>query len=345
MARFSVEGLHKFCRAVLTKSGAADEKIDAVANVLIEGECLGYQTHGLQRLSYNYECLLKAQPGQELAIKGNTQQPVFLVDGAFEAGPWVITKTVAHAAQLSRTFGIGLGVVKKSDHIACAAAYMPPLIDKGLIGLILAATPSERVVCSPTGYHPITSNTPLAFCAPGDPDPVLFDFTTAAASLGSIALAEFEKRKLPEAVLRKTDGSETDDPSELFKTPPANVLPFGGALGRHKGFALSLMIEILAFGLTGYGVEDGAEDGEANSAVLLVIDPSQFAGVEAVRRVVASFQAQMNVPQSFDARIPGARGWKLRDGAHRSGIAVNIKTLSSLQTLAKQVGVELPLPI
>ncbi|MEO1019068.1 MAG: Ldh family oxidoreductase, partial [Pseudomonadota bacterium] len=284
MIRFAVDELSLFLNSVLDHTGAPYEKCRAVAKVLLEGELLGYRTHGLVRLSYNYE-LLKANAATDqdtplLLDEG----PVFVADGSSQAGPWVLSNVVRHCADQAQTNGVCVGVIRRSGHIACAAAYMIELVERGLVGLILASTPSERVVSSPDGYKPITSNTPIAFCAPGENSPLLFDFTTAASTIGKITSASDQGHRLAEACLRTPDGELTDDPSAFFADPAATILPFGGEQGRHKGFALSLMIEALTFGLMGCSSAEAAQDGENNSVFLLVVDPEKFAGQAAMMR-------------------------------------------------------------
>ncbi|MEO1407847.1 MAG: Ldh family oxidoreductase, partial [Pseudomonadota bacterium] len=226
--------------------------------------------------------------------------------------------------------------------IACAAAYMIELVERGLVGLILASTPSERVVSSPDGYKPITSNTPIAFCAPGENSPLLFDFTTAASTIGKITSASDQGHRLAEACLRTPDGELTDDPSAFFADPAATILPFGGEQGRHKGFALSLMIEALTFGLMGCSSAEAAQDGENNSVFLLVVDPEKFAGQAAMMRAIDLMYADVTGDASGDARIPGARAWRSRAEAMVSGLVLAESSGVILKEFACKTGIPLP---
>lgn len=341
MNRFAVDDLSLFLNSVLDHTGASYEKCCAVAKVLLEGELLGYKSHGLVRLPYNFELLktnAASEQGSPLLLDDG---PVFVADGNSQAGPWVLSNVVRHCAAQAQKNGVGVGVVRRSGHIACAAAYMIELVEKGLVGLIVASTPSERVVSSPDGYQPITSNTPIAFCAPGEKSPLLFDFTTAASTIGKISSASRQGHRLAEACLRTPDGELTDDPNAFFADPAATIVPFGGGQGRHKGFALSLMIEALTLGLTGYNSAEAAKDGENNSVFLLVVDPERFAGQAAMKRAIDLMYADVIGDASGDARMPGARAWRSRAEAMVSGLVLAESSYRVLKELSKQTGVPL----
>ncbi|MEM7569869.1 MAG: Ldh family oxidoreductase [Pseudomonadota bacterium] len=338
--RFAPAALGVFARAVLATTGAPREKVHAIADVLLEGELLGYQTHGLKRLAYNFQ-LLQERAADHLEFDHSVQdRPVFSWDAAFQPGPWVITEALDHSAALAKRFGTSLGVIKRSGHTACAAAYMPKMLERGLITLLMASTPNERVICAPAGTTPVTSSTPLAFAAPSASSPMLFDFTLGAVTLGAIEQAAYDRRVLLDKALRCADGALTDDPNAINQTPPASILPLGGPFGMHKGFALALMVEVLTAGLTGLLPEEATGDGESNSVSIIVIDPDKFAGVGAVQKAVDILEGYMN--QDAGARMPGSRAWQARLGAHKDGVPITRQTFDILTSLSQSTGIALP---
>ena len=81
--RFAPAALEAFARAVLATTGAPREKVNAIADVLLEGELLGYQTHGLRRLASGFQ-LLQARADDHLEFDRSVQdRPVFRWDAGF----------------------------------------------------------------------------------------------------------------------------------------------------------------------------------------------------------------------------------------------------------------------
>lgn len=340
--RFQPDDLKRFARAVLATTGASGIKTNAIADILMEGELLGYKTHGLKRLAYNVQLLKDATDEPVDFDCGTRDIPVFSWDASFNPGPWVLTRALDHGADMASHFGISLGVIKRSGHIACAAAYMPKMLKRGLITLIMASTPNERVICPPAGATPITSSTPMAFAAPGTIAPLLFDFTLGAITLGALEQAAHDGRRLADRVLRQADGTLTNDPSKIKAIPPASILPFGGPFGMHKGFSLALMVEVMTAGLTGLLPDDAKDDGEANCISIIVIDPRKFVGIATVQRVVDMLRDSLRQDAKHGARIPGERAWRARENAHEYGLELTKQTNNILLALSKKTGVLFP---
>jgi uncharacterized oxidoreductase len=95
------------------------------------------------------------------------------------------------------------------------------------------------------GTNPFTIGLPI----PGA-QPIVLDFATSAIALGKVRVAKNKGADVPEKCLLDANGEPTVDPGVMF--PSAGDAP--GALrafGDHKGFALAVMCELLAGGLTG----------------------------------------------------------------------------------------------
>lgn len=102
--------------------------------------------------------------------------------------------------------------------------------------------------------------------------------------------------------------------------------------------------------LGGYGRADqeSADDGEANSVFLQVIDPSAFGSLAAFKRQLAALQAMVTgsaVAVGEPApRFPGQRAWQHRTEQLEWGIALYPGILEDLAPWARRLSVELPVP-
>ena len=66
----------------------------------------------------------------------------------------------------------------------------------------------------------------------------------------------------PEGWLIDDNGTTTTDVETFFAEPRASaLLPLGGLMAGHKGFALSLIVDILGGALSGDGCSTGEEAG------------------------------------------------------------------------------------
>ena len=105
--------------------------------------------------------------------------------------------------------------------------------------------------------------------------------------MGKVRVARNEGKPLAEGIAIDPAGRPTRDPQVMYSEPRGALLPFGG----HKGAALSLMVEVLASGLTGgafsHETDFGAHPGNQTPKTgqfLFVVDPAIWATAGPARR-------------------------------------------------------------
>ena len=80
--------------------------------------------------------------------------------------------------------------------------------------------------------------------------PLFLDMATSAVAGGKVALASARGASIPEGWIVDKEGNPTTDPTDM--SGGGSGLPLGGDQG-HKGYGLSVMVEILSGVLTGLG--------------------------------------------------------------------------------------------
>ena len=344
--RFSVNELRSFSERTLKYAGLSPIRAAVVTDMLLEAELLGFRTHGLRRLQFNVDQLLSGiskASGDPIVLKD--KGAVFSWDAEMLPGPWVVFEALNKACDKAKVHGVGVGTIRRAQHIACLAAYMPRVIDRGFAAIICASTPDERVVVSPDGARPVLSNNPLAFGAPAVPIPLIFDISMASATIGSITKAWEANEELQGNLLRRPSGNLTSNPNAFFESPPSGILPFGGPISSHKGFILSILLEVLSSGLNNYGPTEACGDGEANAVFLQVFDPEAFGSLAGLQEHVAMLNQLFEEDHSGNTRMPGQRGWELRTSQLNRGVVLSASTIKSLSVLAERVAVSMPAPI
>lgn len=350
--RYASQHLRQFASELFVASGLPRERAEVLAKVFLEGDLLGFTTHGMQRVASNLQWLLEGASRRDgepevLSDRG----AVFNWDAAFLPGPWVVDCAIRQALERVSGHGVVTATLRRCQHIACLAAYLPQVIEAGHVAIITCATPAEHTVSTFGGIDPLFSANPIAMCAPGEEYPLLFDISLSVTAGGYVARARREGTRLPEPCLKDARGNITDDPAALQGPPRGSIMPIGGAAHGYKGAALSIASEVLSMALGGYGRADVAarEDGEANSVFLQIIDPAAFGDPAVFRRQLAALQALVagsRVPEGAPpARFPGQRAWRERQRQLVEGVALYPGIMQDLAPWAERLGVALPRPL
>jgi L-lactate dehydrogenase len=347
--RYAYESLLLFSTSLFETVGLSPERAGVMASVFLEGDLLGFTTHGMNRVSSNLTWLEQGQSRisgepEVLADRGN----LFNWDANFLPGPWVVSQAIEQCIDRVADRGIVCATIRRSQHIASLGAYCPRIAEAGYVALITCSSPNENTVCAHGGNNPVFSANPLAFVAPGDDYPILFDISMCITAGGYVSRALREGEKLPGKYLKDRAGEVTDDPGVFFADPPGSILPIGGVSHGYKGYALTLMTEILSMALGGYGRANAsaATDGEANSVFIQMIDPAAFAAPDDFRQQASAIKSMCENsttrPGDEPVRVPGQRAWQRRKDQLANGVELYPTILEDLKPWAEKLGVELP---
>lgn len=328
---------------LLEEGGLDLEKAAVVAETLMEGDLLGHDTHGLAQLpSYLEELKSDAMTHSGTFAVLSDHGAVALWDGLWLPGPWLVAQALDEAARRACQFGISMIAVRRSHHTACLQAYLKHITDQGLVAFVSCSDPSGATVAPFGGLDPVFQPDPFAVGIPTEADPILIDMSSSITSNSMVSRRLAAGQRLPGKWVQDADGEPSDDPSVLTATPPGTLLLTGGHDHGYKGQGLALMVESMAFGLSGYG-RANAEDRWGASFLVQVIDPAHFDGIasfveqssELVQRVHAAR------PKSSDERlrVPGERALTTRDAALENGIELLPGISEQLDGLAALYGV------
>ena len=89
--------------------------------------------------------------------------------------------------------------------------------------------------------------------------PILIDMATSTVALGKLQLALQRGEKVPEGWFIDASGKFSRNPADYF-SPREALLPLGDKIAGHKGFGLSLVVDILSGALSGAGCRSGEEE-------------------------------------------------------------------------------------
>ncbi len=258
--RYPAEALVAFGQALLRKSGVRDDIASDVATVLVEGDLLGHNTHGLALLPGYLAEIAKgamATSGAPTIITARAATQAW--DGNRLPGPWLTLRALDAAMAMADACGMGSVVIRRSHHIACLAAYLRRVTDQGRMAFIYCSDPSTHSVAPFGGVSSVFTPNPFAAGIPTSGDPILLDISASYTTNGMTARLHKAGEKLAHPWVQDAQGNATTDPGVLFNQPTGTLLPLGGLEGGHKGYALALLVEALTGGLAGFGRADPAE--------------------------------------------------------------------------------------
>jgi LDH2 family malate/lactate/ureidoglycolate dehydrogenase len=351
-ARYDAKDLQQFSARLFMAAGLAEDRARVMAEVFLEADLLGFTTHGMHRVAHNVRWLLsgESRSGGEPVVLAD-RGALFNWDAGFLPGPWVVSQAIDTALARLPEYGIVTATLRRSQHIACLAAYLPKVVEAGYMAVMTCSTPAEHTVSAHGGITPVFSANPIAMAAPGHEYPLLFDISMSITAGGYVKRALREHTRMPEPCLKDGYGEVTDDPRALAGPPPGSIMPIGGSGHGYKGAALSAATEVLSMALGGYGRADpdAAGDGEANSVFLQLIDPAAFGPLPAFRQQVHALQnlvmSSAVAEGAPPARLPGQRAWELRREQLAAGVMLYPSIMEDLAPLAAQFDVPQPQPL
>jgi LDH2 family malate/lactate/ureidoglycolate dehydrogenase len=344
--RPSAADLTAFAAALLGRAGLEPEKAAAVASILVEGDLLGHNTHGLALLAGYLADIEKGAMTKAGEPRVIADFPAAVTwDGNRLPGPWLVTRALDLAMERARKNGTCTVVIRRSHHIGCLAAYLQRVAERGFMVMLTCSDPAAKGVAPHGGRRDVITPNPLAAAWPTAGEPVILDVSLSITTNGLTKRMATEGRKFPGEWLVDGHGNPTNDPAAAFSDPPGAILPMGGTDHGHKGYALGLLVEALTGGLAGHGRADPPE-GWGATVFLQVFDPALFGGSEEFARqtehVAAACRATPPRPGFESVRLPGEAGLARRAAQLAGGVELYPTIMPALAPWAQKLGVALP---
>ncbi|MEO3749975.1 Ldh family oxidoreductase [Streptomyces sp. B6B3] len=320
---------------LLAAAGAGPDAARRVARSLVEADLAGHGSHGVRRLP-GYLTWVRdgvVDPTRTGEVRSRTGATA-VVDGQRAFGQLAARRAAEEVAALCGEFAVGVVSVRDCNHVGRLGEYTADLADRGLVAVALSN--ADPTVAPHGGRERRLGTNPMSWALPraeGRP-PVVMDWATAAVAEGKLNVARTNGRSVAPGLLLDSAGAPSTRPADFYAG--GALLPFGG----HKGYALSVVIEITGGLLSHTGISSlpGYEGGFGT--VLIGVRIDAFVPLAEFRDQTESFCAEL-------ARTPLAEGHhevlvpgepEARTRAHRlaHGIPLPLPTWGELTELVEQ---------
>ncbi|MGK7870257.1 Ldh family oxidoreductase [Falsiroseomonas sp. E2-1-a20] len=283
------------CRAqitsILTAWGMEAEAVRVTAEVMLETDLAGVDSHGISMLMDYDESRRKGRLNLKAVPRIVRQNPVTaLVDAEAGLGHPAAVFGMKLAMSKAKLSGVGVVTVRNSHHFGAAGYYAALAPAEGLVGMVTSATRSISVV--PTrGSIPLLGTNPIAFAAPAVRNaPFRLDMATSSCASNKVKVHDLQGRPLPAGWVLDEGGHPVTDPAEAWHrlrvTHQGGLTPLGGTeeMASHKGYGLAMMVHILGGVLSGASFSpirnrtQQPEDPDNLGHFFMAIDPDCFRG-------------------------------------------------------------------
>lgn len=315
-----------------------------IASNLVQANLFGHDSHGIGLATQYVENVASgdAVPGRAPRVVVDAGSMIAL-DGEKGFGQSVGEAAMTLAIDLAEAHGCAVVGLANTHHLGRIGYWGEQCAAAGLVSVHFVNVRSRPLVAPWGGSDARVSTNPFCVAIPHAPHPVVLDYATSAIALGKTRVALDRREPMPDGLLLDADGKPSNDPAVMWRERSGALLPFA----QHKGWALSVVCEILGGALTGGHVQDGTSTSPMlNSMLTLVFDPERLGSAQAlpeeIERLAEWVKASPPRATSDGIFLPGEPERRTAAERSRDGIPMPHRTLEALARTAAGLGVATP---
>ena len=359
----SWEMMNSFMIDVFKACGVPEEDAAICADVLLESDRRGIESHGCNRFKPIYidrtdnGTLL---PVTKMDIVKETPTTVVMDanNGMGMVASWHMMKKLIEKASV---YGMAGGAIYNSTHYGIAGYWTTMAEKAGMIGI--TGTNARPSVAPTWGVEPMMGTNPLTFTMPTDEEfPFNFDCATSIVQNGKIEYYERMGKPTPENLVITKDGGTMTDSHEILKQMRAGncaLLSIGGAgedTGGYKGYGFTTIVEILSAALAGgpYMKELSGKDENGNNKMyrlghfFFVINPEFFMGLDTFKAtaggILRDLRASEKAPGAERIYTAGEKEWIAWQDRKDKGVPVSESVQKELLALRDRFQLDYTFP-
>ncbi len=297
-----------FMTAVFEKYGVSKEDAEVCAEVLLESDRRGIESHGCNRFKPIYidrikEGILNPETKYEIVKETPTTA---VVDGHNSIGMVIGTRAMQLAIDKAEEYGMGMVAVRNSTHYGIAGYYATMCTKNNMIGI--TGTNARPSIAPTFGVENMLGTNPITFGLPTDEEfPFVLDCATSISQRGKIEFYARNGMKTPAGMVIGNDGQALTDSEQILEdlnTGKAALAPLGGIgeeMAGYKGYGYATVVEILSAALQAGSFLHmlSGKDAQGNKIpyplghFFIAIDTEAFMGAESFKKTAGEILRQL----------------------------------------------------
>ncbi len=351
---YPAEFLRDFSVKTFMHFGVPEEDATTAAEVLSASDLRGIDSHGVARLHTYFDMLTLGRINPKPQVKVIRESAsTATVDGDNGLGLVVGPKANQIAIDKADDAGSGWVSVCHTNHYGIAGYYSMKAADRGMIGWSM--TNSTKLVAPLWGAERMLGTNPISIAVPaGDNPPIVLDMATSAAAYGKVQIGIRKQEPIPTGWAIDKEGHQSTNPKDM--EDGGALLPLGSDRdhGGHKGYGLSMMVDILCcvlsganwgpfappFALRQYVPERSVGKGIGHffgaMRIDAFLDPDEFRSQ--IDEYIKVFRATKPAPGTDGPLIPGDPEREFHAIREKEGVPLVMPVVEDLRDIAKQTG-------
>lgn len=355
--------VNDFMVDVFKAYGVPDEDARICADVLLESDRRGIESHGCNRFKPIY--LDRIKNGTLLPVTKTEivkETPTTVVMNANNGmGMVAAHRMMKMLIEKAREFGMAGGTIFNSTHYGIAGYWTTMAEKAGMIGI--SGTNARPSVAPTWGVEPMMGTNPFTFTMPTDEAfPFNFDCATSIVQNGKIEFYERQGKPTPEGLVVTKDGGTMTDSGEILRQMRKGncaLLSLGGPgeeTGGYKGYGFTAIVEILSSALAGgphLKALSGKDENGDNKLFRLghfffVINPAFFMGLDIFKKsagdICRELRASEKAPGAERIYTAGEKEYEAWLDRKDKGVPVDESIQGEFITLRDECGLDYHFP-
>lgn len=351
------EQMNSFMIEVFKGYGVPEEDAAICADVLLESDRRGIESHGCNRFKPIYiDRIVKGTllPATNIEIIRETPTTVVMDahDGmGMVASHHMMKKLIEKAKQ----YGMAGGAIRNSTHYGIAGYWSDMAAKEGLIGV--TGTNARPSIAPTFGVENMLGTNPLTFSLPTDEEfNFCLDCATSIVQRGRIEYYARSGKPTPAGTVISENGEALTDSEEILSAlvnGTAALAPLGGIgeeLAGYKGYGYATVVEILSAALSGgqfmKSLSGVGSDGKPAMYHLghffFVVDPEAFMGRDEFKKIAGdicrALRASKKAPGEDRIYTAGEKEYEVWKFRKDKGVPVGDSVQKDIISIRDQLG-------
>ena len=355
--------MNDFMIDVFTAYGVPRDEAAICADVLLEADRRGIESHGCNRFKPIYIDRFEngtLLPKTEIEVLKETLTT--LVTDAHDGMGMVASYRMMEALiEKAKKYGMAGGAIRNSTHYGIAGYWATMASKEGLVGI--TGTNARPSIAPTFGVENMMGTKPLTLALPTDEEfPFCIDCATSIVQRGKIEYYAREDENTPAGMVIKRDGTTMTDSEEILKalvSGDAALAPLGGIgdeMAGYKGYGYAAVVEILSAALAGgkymkalTGLDaDGKPAKYHLGHFFFVVDPDAFMGREEFKKtageICRALRSSEKAPGEERIYTPGQIAYLTWLDRKEKGVPVGDTVQKEIVEIRDRLGLDYTFP-